>query len=154
MEARYKDPKGEYSAAEKKEAQARLEILRRNLSTNVEEVNRDGEVLFDAGSLSDPNYVENVGRSLDFFEGGTPPGTPPPLKRGGLILAQSGKKKSSSPLRTPRPTAAAANGHGDARPIDLSIFSGSRFKVRSRKGGGESSAVKRDKILKDRYSKF
>ena len=137
----YAKQNAERRSAEKKEAQARLEILRRNLSTNVEEVNRDGEVLFDAGSLSDPNYVENVGRSLDFFEGGTPPGTPPPLKRGGLILAQSGKKKSISPLRTPR-------------PIDLSIFSGSRFKVRSRKGGGESSAVKRDKILKDRYSKF
>ena len=124
-------------------------------STNVQERNQEGEVLFDVGSLADPHYVENLNLSRDL------PNTPP-LHKGGLILASSAASTKlthdSALLQTPvAPLAASVAKRNKIREppstpnINLGIFGGSKF-GKHRRREGRSSAVKKDMQMRERYA--
>ena len=120
-------------------------------STNVQERNQEGEVLFDVGSLADPHYVENLNLSSDL------PNTPP-LHKGGLILASSAASTkpthASALLQTPAAPLAVsvAKRNKTSTPnINLGIFGGSKF-GKHRRREGRSSAVKKDMQMRERYA--
>jgi hypothetical protein len=139
----FAERKSKQKAYEKEKEKDRLQRERDKLesSTNIEERNADGEILFDVGAISDPHFVKNLSASspdpLNLMSKEAMPllQTPIPVSNTSSIS----KKSNIEPIQTTE--------------IDLSIFGGSKFNAPTRNRGREerrSSAVKKDMHMRER----
>ena len=126
------------------------------LSTNVEELNKSGEVLYDIGSVADPHFVENLGKSSNTHTTSSSPSPSPPRQQ---QQQQQRKHKGSVQKRNTRKSMHSKMSAGDDKnnpppKVNLSIFGGSKFKPRSshRKVQRFSSAVKKDMYMREKFS--